>query len=136
MLIGDDTTNDIGAMQVGTWTDYGAPIERIASAFIKIEEGPPRCDSLVLHAVMGVGNPVDPGAEPVAEMRWSDDQGRTFGAWRRRAARACRGAIATARVWRRLGLMRAPGRLVEVRITDPVDAAISHLELSPSRPGQ
>ena len=81
-LIGDDTTNDIGAMQVGTWTDYGAPIERIASAFIKIEEGAPRCDSLVLHAVMGVGNPTDPGSNPVAEMRWSDDGGRTFGDWR------------------------------------------------------
>ncbi len=135
VLIGDDTTSDIGAMQVGTWTDYGGPIERIASAFIKIEEGAPRCDSLVLHAVMGVGNPVDPGSQPVAELRWSDDQGRTFHNWRA-APLGVQGRYRNRAEWRRLGLMRAPGRLVEVRITDPVDAAISHLELNAARPGQ
>jgi hypothetical protein len=35
--------------------------------------------------------------------------------------------------WQRLGRMRAPGRLIEVRCAEPVDVAFSHLELNPLR---
>jgi hypothetical protein len=38
--------------------------------------------------------------------------------------------------WQRLGLMRAPGRLVEVRCSDPVNVVFSHLELNAARPAQ
>ena len=34
--IGDNTTNQIGVMQVGTYTDYDGGMTRQASAFIKI----------------------------------------------------------------------------------------------------
>ena len=84
---------------------------------------------------MGVGNAINPGEFPLAEMRYSDDQGRTFGKWRA-AALGVEGRYRNRACWRRLGSMRAPGRLVECRITDPVDAAISHLELNADRPGQ
>jgi hypothetical protein len=110
------------------------PLVRTASAFIKVEEGTPRCDSLVLHCVTGVGASVDPGSAPVAEMRYSDDQGRTFRPWRQ-APIGPMGRYAQRTTWRRLGQMRAPGRLVEVRVSDPVNAAFSHLELNAARPG-
>jgi hypothetical protein len=134
VLIGDDTTNDVWSMQVGVYRDGVDPLVRTASAFIKVEEGTPRCDNLVLHCVTGVGASVDPGRTPVAEMRYSDDQGRTFGPWRQ-APIGPLGRYAQRTTWRRLGQMRAPGRLIEVRVSDPVNAAFSHLELNAARPG-
>jgi|GEM_PF-1864064 len=131
--VGDDTTNAVGVFRDGVYSDYGDPLARIASAFIKIEEGRPRCLNLVLQCGVGVGNPVDPGSAPVAEMRFSDDLGRTFSEWRS-APLGLMGDYANRAFWQRLGLMRAPGRLVEVRVSDPVNAVYSHLELNASRP--
>jgi hypothetical protein len=37
-------------------------------------------------------------------------------------------------MWTRLGLLRAPGRLVQVRVSDPVNVVFSHLELNADRP--
>ena len=132
--LGDDQTSDLWTLQVGRYRDGDDPLVRIASAFIKVEEGTPRCLNLVLHGVMGVGNSAEPGARPVVELRWSDDQGRTFGDWRA-ASLGVQGAYRGRAVWRRLGQMRAPGRLVEVRVSDPVNAVFSHLELNAARPG-
>jgi hypothetical protein len=118
---------------VGAHADGVDPLVRVASAFIKVEEGSPRCNNLVLHGVMGVGNPVNPGVDPVVEMRWSDDQGRTFTDWRK-ASLGRGGAYRTRVFWTRLDCMRAPGRLVEVRCSDPVNVVFSHLELNATRP--
>ena len=133
VYIGDNATNDIWAATVGAWTDANGPLVRQACAFIKIEEGRPRMDGLVLHAVTGVGNAAPPGSNPVVEMRYSDDMGSTFSRWRS-APIGAQGAYGTRIYWQRLGLMRAPGRLIEVRCSDPVDVAFSHLELNPLRP--
>ena len=61
--VGDDSTNDVWSMETGVYRDGDDPLVRTASAFIKVEEGSPRCDSLTLHCVMGTGTPVDPGAD-------------------------------------------------------------------------
>jgi hypothetical protein len=122
-------------MQVGVWSDGTSPLIRQASAFIKIEEGRPRLDGLVCHCVTGVGNAVNPGAMPIIEMRHSDDLGRTFSRWRA-AQLGAQGDYVARAYWQRLGQMRAPGRLIELRASDPVDVAFSHLELNPARPAQ
>ncbi|MGH6993256.1 MAG: hypothetical protein ACREEH_07950, partial [Caulobacteraceae bacterium] len=114
--------------------DAGGPLERRASAFIKIEEGTPRCTGLVLHCVMGVGNPS--ATSPTVEMRYSDDLGRTFGDWRAAPLNPM-GVYGPPRaMWTRLGSMRAPGRLIECRVTDPVDVVFSHIELNPISPAR
>lgn len=118
--VGDDTTGTLWAMTVGAFADGGDPLTRVASAFIRIEEGTPRCNNLIAHGVVGVGNAVEPGGNPVVEMRYSDDQGRNFSDWLK-AGMGARGASLTRVFWQRLGQMRAPGRLVEVRCSDPVD---------------
>lgn len=133
VYVGDDTTNDVWAMTVGAYSDGSAPLTRQVSAFIKVEEGSPRCDSLVLHCVTGVGNAVAPGNAPIVEMRYSDDMGRTFKRWKAGYLQA-QGVYGKRVTWQRLGQMRAPGRLVEIRCSDPVDVAFSHLELNPARP--
>ena len=131
--LGDDVDGTVWAMTVGAYSDGDAPLVRQASAFIKIEEGSPRCDNLILHGVSGVGAETGPGADPVVELRWSDDQGRTFADWRP-ATLGRAGRYLNRAVWRRLGGMRAPGRLVEVRCSEPVNVVFSHLELNAIRP--
>jgi hypothetical protein len=131
--VGDDTTNDLWSMQVGAYTDAGGPFVRQASAFIKIEEGNPRCLNLILHGVVGQGLASGQGSNPLVEMRWSDDQGQTFGPWLA-ASLGPVGQTYTRAMWQRLGVMRAPGRLVQVRCADPVNVVFSHLELNADRP--
>jgi hypothetical protein len=131
--VGDDTTNDLFSMQMGVYTDAGGPLTRMGSIFVKIEEGNPRCLNMVLQCVTGVGNPTGLGVNPVAEMRYSDDGGHTFGNWRQ-APLGMTGGYATRALWQRLGKLRSPGRLVQVRVTDPVNACFSHMELNASRP--
>ncbi len=134
-IVGDDETSTVWRLTTGVYQDGTDPLTRQASAFIKVEEGSPRCDNLVLHCVMGVGAASGAGSAPVAELRYSDDQGRTFSPWRA-ASLGAMGRYAGRARWQRLGQMRAPGRLIEVRVTDPVDAAFSHLELNAARPAQ
>ena len=131
--VGDDTTGTVWAMTPGVYADGSDPLVRVVSAFIKVEEGTPRCNNLVLHGVVGVGNAVDPGGNPQVEMRWSDDQGRTFVDWRK-ASLGKMGRTYTRAFWQRLDCMRAPGRLVEIRCSEPVVFTCSHLELNATRP--
>lgn len=131
--VGDNATNDLWTMRVGVYSDANGPFTRMASAFIKIEEGQPRCQNIVLHGLVGQGLATGQGSSPLVEMRWSDDQGRTFTDWR--AATLGRGGAYRVRAfWQRLGLLRAPGRLVQVRVSDPVNVVFSHLELNAARP--
>jgi len=131
--VGDMTTADLWIMQVGAYADAGGPLKRQASAFIKIEEGTPRCLNIVLHGVVGQGTATGAGSDPTVEMRFSDDQGRTFSGWKA-ASLGRMGAYRTRAFWQRLGLLRAPGRLVQVRCSDPVNIVFSHLELNAVRP--
>jgi hypothetical protein len=139
---GLETTTDYRGLEAtpvtaleATILPAGDPLIRQACAFIKIEEGRPRMDSLVLHCVTGVGNAVDPGSAPIVEMSWSDDMGRTWERWRQ-ARLGAMGDYTARCSWQRLGVMRAPGRLIRVRCSEPVDVAFSHLELNPLRPAQ
>jgi len=134
VYVGDDTTNDLWLMQVGAYSDANGPFTRKASAFIKIEEGTPRNTNIVLHGVVGVGNATGAASKPVIEMRFSDTLGRTFSDWHT-AQLGPVGAYYTRAFWNRLGLMRAPGRLIEVRCSDAVNVVFSHLELNSARPG-
>src|SRR5665213_833923 len=131
--VGDNASAAVFTMKMGVYTDAGGPLVRQVSSFIKIEEGNPRCLNFVLQCVAGVGNPSGAGMNPVAEMRFSDDLGGTFTAWRETSL-GVQGGYATRAMWQRLGRMRAPGRLVEIRVSDPVNACFSHLELNASRP--
>ncbi|HEY5107214.1 MAG TPA: hypothetical protein VII73_10660 [Caulobacteraceae bacterium] len=131
--VGDDGAGTVWTLQVGVYSDGTDPIERVASSFIKIESGTPRCLNIVLHCVQGVGNPTGLGSNPMVEMRYSDDEGRSFCRWRAAALGAV-GAYRRQRVfWQRLGLLRAPGRVIEIRCTDPVNAAFSHLAFNEPR---
>ena len=113
-----------------------SPLIRQASAFIKIEEGRPRWTRLVLHCVSGVGNPVDRRGHAAGGDALFRRPRAHVSPLARRAAGAAGGLRPPGRIWQRLGQMRAPGRLIEVRCSEPVDVAFSHLELNPLRAAQ
>jgi hypothetical protein len=133
--VGDNAAGTVWSMQVGVYADGIDPLVRVGSCFIKIEEGTPRCDALVLEGPTGVGLATGQGSAPTIEMRYSDNEGRTFSQWKPGKLGAA-GVYRTRAFWQRLGLMRAPGRLVEVRCADPVNVVFSHMELNPVRPAR
>jgi hypothetical protein len=92
-----------------------------------------RCDAVVLQGARGVGLAVGQGAAPLAELRFSDDLGRTWSPWRA-ASLGVMGGYGRRAAWRRLGLIREPGRAFEVRTTDPVLATMSALLINEARP--
>lgn len=124
--VGDDTTGQVWTLDPDALDDGGEPIERVASVFVPLSE-PTRCDSVELVAVKGVGNP--DAVDPQAELRWSDDGGRTFGPWKT-ASLGQEGQYGKRTIWRGCGLMRAPGRLFEVRCSDPVNVAFCALKIN------
>lgn len=132
---GDDTTDDLWTLTPGINRDGTDTIARVASAFIPVETGTPRCNNIVLHCVVGVGNAIPPGKDPLVEMRWSDDLGRTWSDWRPTPL-GRQGDYKVRAFWLRLGSMRAPGRLVETRCTEKVSVVFSHLEINSPRPAQ
>ncbi len=102
------------------YQDDDEPVERLASCI-----GPAGFyASLELEAAMGVG--LVGNAAPTIEMRYSDDQGRTWTAWKARSL----GLIGRYRnrvLWNRLGLAKRP-RVFEFRVTDPVKVVLVGVE--------
>lgn len=119
VFVGDDVTNDIWTLTPGVYTDGTDPMVRIVSCFYVSNSRFERCDRLSVISSKGVGNNVDPGSDPVIEMRYSDDQAATFSDWRQ-ASIGRIGEYRKRALWRRLGAIRAPGRYFEFRCSDPV----------------
>lgn len=131
-LVGDRENGKLYALDLDTYTDDGAAIERIRTA-------PHLADDLkrVLVAALqvdfepGVGLATGQGSDPQAMLQWSNDGGFTWSseAW------ASIGQIgehkARAR-WRRLGAAR--DRVFRVTISDPVKVAIvgASIEAAPA----
>lgn len=102
------------------YTQDGAVIERYRRAQV-IHNNNHRIiyDEIVIDIKPGVGNGDE--ANPVLELRWSDDGAETWSSWYSRSMGAI-GEFKTRLVWRRLGISR--GRIFEYRCTDPVLAVI------------
>jgi hypothetical protein len=132
-FVGDDETGTVWKLAPGVYRDGTDPISFIASCFMPMPGGSARCDNLVLQGARGVGLASGQGVDPQVEMRWSDDQGRTWSRWRA-APMGALGEYRRRAVWQRLGTIREPGRAFEFRATDPVLATLSGVLLNVSRP--
>ena len=76
-LVGDHETGDIYELDLDTYTDNGAPIERIKSFQHMTSDNVRQFfDSLTLDMQAGVGNSAD--SDPQVSLRWSDDGGNTW----------------------------------------------------------
>lgn len=127
--VADDTTGQVYALTPGVYADDGQPVTYLASAFVASIGKPVRCDSIVVQGARGVGLSTGQGSAPITEIRWSDDQGKTWSHWRQSTPGAI-GEYRSRAAWRRLGLIREPGRAFEVRTTDPVLAQMSALVMN------
>lgn len=129
VYLGDDTTSTIWKLTPGVFLDGTDSITFVASSFYETKARFERCNRLTLLCAKGVGLTTGTGSAPVVEMRYSDDQGKTWCDWRQGNLGAI-GQYSTRVSWQRLGPMRAPGRAFEVRGTDPVLNVFKALNLN------
>lgn len=112
--------------------DDGADMERVFTAVIATER-PMSCDALQISLSPGVTNVTEEPA--IVQLRWSDDQGRTWTDWKD-ASSGFAGQYRHRVMFRRLGMVDAPGRLIEVRQTDDVLIRYSGCDLNPPGGGR
>lgn len=112
--------------------DDGTAMERVFTAILPVSN-PTICDSLEILTSAGVGAPLDEQTE--VQMRFSDNQGRTFVDWRT-AGTGFAGEYRKRVKFRRLGMADSPGRLFEVRQTDNAILRFSGCELNPANGGR
>lgn len=112
--------------------DDGVAMERVFTAVIPAE-APVACHALLVDLSPGVAQVTDEPA--IVQMRWSDDQGRTWTDWKD-ASTGFGGQYRKRVMWRRLGMADAPGRAFELRQTDSAIIRFSGVELNPPLGGR
>ena len=126
-LVGDWETGNIYVLDLDTYTDNGAAIERIrVCPHIAAGANYVFHQSLELLMQSGVGLPTGQGSDPQAMLSWSNDGGYSYGneLW------APIGKIGERRArvkWRRLG--KARDRVYKVVITDPIPVVFTGCNL-------
>lgn len=112
--------------------DDGEPIERLFTAILPTEK-PFSVDCIEVQLSPGVAA-VD--EEPATiQMRWSDDQGRTWTDWKD-ASSGFGGEYRKRVRYRRGGMADSPGRAYEIRTTDDVSIRFSGVEANPPNGGR
>lgn len=132
----DGTTTYIGGAAVWTLTDRSSDdtvtMERLFTAVAEAE-APIICDNIKVELSPGV---TAIGSEPaIVAMHFSDDQARTWSDWRE-ASTGFGGDYRKRVQYRRLGMIDAPGRLFEFRITDATSIRFSGVEMNPPNGGR
>jgi hypothetical protein len=124
-LFGDAVNGTIWGMSDKAFTDGGAILQRLFTAFQPVTDGSYPLDVIHLDADFG-GTPVltGQGADPLVELRSSRDGGRTWSDWRQ-ANLGKQGQYRARAMWRRFGSFDAPGAIFEIRATDPVRLRVS-----------
>lgn len=100
-------------------TDDGDGISRVCTGFFEMRDGKLACGNVSIVCSAGQGNIIDPGANPVVQMRYSDSYGQTWSEWKN-AELGKAGEFEYRVRWNRLGLLRSPGRYFQFRTSDPV----------------
>lgn len=131
---GDDTDGTIWAFNAAH-SDNGGVLERRFRAGAALD-GPAVIDVLKLTANVGqTPNLSGDYADPVVEMRTSDDGAQTWSDWESTELGA-QGAYRQRTEWRRLGMFDDPGIVIEFRCTDPVPFRVSRVQVNPKSGGR
>lgn len=113
-------------------TDDGFEMERLFTA-VAATEAPVSCDCIEVQLSPGTVTVTEEPA--IIQMRWSDDQGRTWTDWKD-ATTGFSGEYRKRVRYRRGGMIDAPGRLYEVRVVDDVSIRFSGVEMNPPNGGR
>jgi hypothetical protein len=112
------------------YTDLDGPLERRFRAGVALNGGTLTVDNLRLRTNPGNTTYLTGQyADPVVELSYSHDAGRTFSA-RRSTKLGAQGGHRKSVEWRALGTFDAPGALFEVRVTDPVPFRVSGVAIN------
>jgi hypothetical protein len=117
--VGDMTSGKVWRLDNTVFADDVGHIERVVTAYLPLSGGRQRMINLMLQCARGQGTISVPN--PSVEMRHSDDM-NTFSDWYDQPLGGV-GQYFQHPVWRGLGMIGPPGRLVEFRCTDAVDFA-------------
>lgn len=111
-------------------TDNGEEIECLLTAHLPLTEGRVSIGNAVLHCRQGGAPLTGQGSSPLVGLRWSDDQGHTWGNWHFTSTGA-RGHYSIPPRWNRLGQVKSPyGRLFQIRQSDPVERVVYGLDVN------
>lgn len=128
--MGDAESGQVWTFDPDQYADGSDVITGLVSCFYPRSAGVEFNFMVGLQAVRGVGNADSP--EPLVEMRYSDDGGRTWSNWRSVSAGKI-GEYGVKAIWQKLGRVRNPGRGYEFRITDPVLKVLSYAVINEER---
>lgn len=132
LIVGDYQNGNLYTLENDVYTDAGgATLPRIRRCpHIISNRNQVAHHSLQIVFEPGVGLQVGQGKNPIASLRWSSDGGSTWSSEHFTSIGPA-GHYKARAMWRRLGVAR--DRIYEVRVTDPVFAAIisAQLELTP-----
>lgn len=129
MLAVNSDTGGISVISADRFDDDGAEIIRRATAFVKVAQGTPECNSIVLNCSKGQGVQSGQGADPLASIRVSDNEAKTWSDWRTVELGPV-GDYDAPVIAHRWGSMKAPGRYIQVQCSDPVDFRLSGIRIN------
>lgn len=131
IFIGDHTTGDIYLLDPTNNTDNGQARRVVVSGALWRSGGNMRVDAVSLACVRGVGTPEVP--DPIVEMRYSGDGGRTWSSWLQ-ASLGMQGQYYYKANWWGLGLLDQPGYLFEFAVSDAVYFTVEGASYNEGRP--
>lgn len=127
VICGDSESSQLWLIDTEKNTDAGQPLVREITGGLDHSGSPTRCDSVSLR--MAVGFEETLLQEPEIEMRYSDDGGNLWSIFKPRGL-GRQGEYSTEVSWRKLGHVRAPGRLFQWRMTDDARFRISYARMN------
>ena len=130
IYIGSRKDGRVFYLDSNSHTDDGVNIQIIVSAATWVEGGTFRNTNVSLHCVRGVATSTTP--DPIVEMRYSDDGGRTFTTWNTGHLGRI-GDYNYKATFRSLGMIKQPGRLYEFKVSDSVNVTMEGCSINEAR---
>lgn len=129
VVCGDEVNGTLWRLTDDVALDGDDPIIREASAIIPAKQSFTVFNVIVDAATGATPDLAGQGADPVIELRWSNDYGRTWSDWEPQDLGA-QGEYRVTPVWTGLGLADRPGMPLEFRLSDPVPWRISRVAVN------
>lgn len=135
-VLGDDLTGTVWQMSDTQYSDAGVPMQKLFTAFQPVTDGSFAVDVIHLDADFGSTPLLEgQGSDPLAEVRYSRDGGRTWSDWRQ-SSLGRQGQYRARAMWRRFGSFDAPGAIFEFRCSDPVRFRVSAVRSNEAQGGR
>lgn len=129
VIAGDDTNNKLYRLDSTVSNDDSQPLERIITGGVPILGPPQKCRDFSVAMAVGWAPITGPAINPTVSLRYSDDGGNSWSSWIEKRL-GLQGQYNGEVVWRRLGLMKSPGRLFTVKVTDDAVARLSYARMN------